>query len=59
MSEADKMFEELGYKKEEHKYKCGNVIEYDDGDRQIDFMFKYKEIKMEYCNGYARTKSNK
>ena len=46
MSKADELFEKQGYKKEERNLKNGKVIEYDDGDRQIDFMLRYKEIKI-------------
>lgn len=46
MSKADELFKELGYKKEEHNFKYGNVIEYDDGNRQIDFIFRDKEVKI-------------
>lgn len=44
---ADEMLEELGYKKEEHIYPTlGLVVEYDNGERQIDFMNEEKEVKI-------------
>lgn len=46
MSKADELFEKQGYKKEERNLKSGKIIEYDDGDRQIDFIFRYKEVKI-------------
>ena len=47
MTEADKMFEVLGYKKTEHIYpRQGFVVEYDNGERQIDFMNEQEEIKI-------------
>lgn len=47
MSEADKMFEELGYKKTEHIYHTlGFVVEYDNDERQIDFINEDKEVKI-------------
>ena len=44
MSKADDMFKELGYEKEERNFNSGKIIEYDDGFRQIDFIFRYKEV---------------
>ncbi len=48
MSKADEMFEELGYKKEEHNYHaCGKVIEYhNEINSPFDFMIDRKEIKI-------------
>ena len=44
---ADEMFEELGYKKAEHIYPTlGFVVEYDNGERQIDFMNEEEEVKI-------------
>lgn len=45
--EADKMFEELGYKKIVKKYKSGRVYEYvTDELRCIDFMCEDKSVKV-------------
>lgn len=47
MSEADKMFKELGYEKTKHYYHSGEVIEYENEERSpIDFMIEQKEIKI-------------
>ena len=48
MSKADKMFEELGYKKKEHHYKTiGTTYEYENDDgRCIDFICEDEEIRI-------------
>lgn len=47
MSKADDMFKELGYKKSEHIYYTqGFVVEYDNGERQIDFINEHQEVKI-------------
>ena len=44
---ADEMFEVLGYKKTEHIYPIqGYVVEYDNEERQIDFMNEQQEVKI-------------
>jgi len=47
MTEADKMFEELGYKKIQRNYRSGTVYEYEHEDlRSIDFICENEEVKV-------------
>ena len=51
MSEADKLFEDLGYGKEEKKHKTlGKIYKYENKEinRIIEFILKFKEV--EICN---------